>query len=238
MGRLGVFVVAGALTIVGAAGARGADMPRLPSIPLPFPDKTPLIEEFVSGWYIRGDLGYRFQDVDGASHISGAHPTINTIDDVMMAGVGFGYKAKWLRLDLTTDYGLRGNYNGSVGSSATTYSARLDSYTVMLNGYFDLGTWYGFTPYVGGGVGAAYLSTSNYQTTPTAATSTGSVNATNFAWAAMGGISYQLMHNLLIDVSYRHVAMGDADAGPGTSRLTINDVTGDEIRVGIRYLLD
>jgi opacity protein-like surface antigen len=58
------------------------------------------------------------------------------------------------------------------------------------------------------------------------------------AWAAMAGVSYNLSYNVLIDVGYRHVNMGDAVGGPSKNELTVRKVTGDEIRVGIRYLLD
>ena len=39
---------------------------------------------------------------------------------------------------------------------ADFYRGNIASYVTMFNGYADLGTWYGVTPYVGAGVGFAY----------------------------------------------------------------------------------
>ncbi len=54
----------------------------------------------------------------------------------------------------------------------------------------------------------------------------------------MAGVSYNLTYDLLIDVGYRHVDMGDINGGLGTNLFAINKVTGDEIRVGLRYFFD
>ena len=238
MGRLRTLVVCAATVAISGAVARAADMPDYSS-PLPFPsrERSQRADELYSGWYLRGDVGYRFQRVGSASDPTNDYPS-NTIKDAFVGVAGVGYKAKWFRADLTGDYGWRSLYSGATASGATPCPAKFDTFTVMLNGYLDLGTWAGFTPYVGAGIGGAQVSTSSYETVPPQLSLTPTVARWNVAWAAMAGVSYNMSYNLVIDVGYRHVNMGDVIGGPTDNQLTVKKLTGDEIRVGIRYLLD
>jgi opacity protein-like surface antigen len=212
--------------------AHAADMPRYPSDPLPTPppEKSYLVEEFVSGWYLRGDVGYRLDHVGTATNADTAVDN-SKLDNMFLGGLGAGYKAKWFRIDVTGDYAGRGQYTGTW--NGTDISAKIDSYTVLLNGYIDLGTWAGFTPYVGAGFGGTYLTVSSFGN-PAALTN----REWNTALAGMAGVSYAISHNVLVDLGYRHLWLGDANDGPDAARLTIKNISGDEIRIGLRYLLD
>jgi opacity protein-like surface antigen len=79
---------------------------------------------------------------------------------------------------------------------------------------------------------------SNFTTAPASTTSIQPNSRWNLAWAVMAGASYHLNYNWLIDVGYRHIEMGKAVGGPPTNPLTLKNVSGDEIRVGLRYILD
>jgi opacity protein-like surface antigen len=120
------------------------------------------------------------------------------------------------------------------------FNGQVETFTALFNGYVDLGTWSKLTPYVGGGIGAAYVVVSNYSN-PTAVAPMPSTalaeHRWNLAWAATAGVSYNVTRDFLIDASYRHVEMGDASGGPSRD-LTIKRLSGDEIRVGFRYILD
>ena len=240
-----ILAVAGAAVVVASAGAFAADVPGgYPTVTLPPPSQeTPLRRvEYSSGWYLRGDIGYRFQRTGESSSADTTQvpaPTSADLSDAFIFGFGAGIKQDWLRLDLTGDYGWRVKYNAQT-AAGTEFSGKIDSFTVMGNAYVDLGTWYGLTPYVGAGLGAANVIFSGYQN-PSAAGAMPStavpVQRWNFAWAVMAGVSYAVTRNVLIDVGYRHVDMGDVSGGPG-SNLTVSKLTGDEIRIGFRYLLD
>ena len=243
MGCLRTFVAVGVLATIFAANAQAADVPRYRTLPpspppLPLQEKPLSVDEFVSGWYLRGDLGYRFQHVRSASDPSTSDFVNNSIHNAAMGGLGAGYKAQWFRVDLTGDYGWRSLYSGTSASGASGVSNKIDTFTVMVNGYLDLGTWAHITPYVGAGIGGAYLSMSSYETTPVTVAAVPTVARWNVAWAAMAGLSYNLSHNLLVDIGYRHVALGDVIGGPTSNQIKIKALTGDEIRVGLRYLLD
>ena len=66
---------------------------------------------------------------------------------------------------MTGDYGGPSTFTGSA-DNGNSVSAKIDTYTVMFNSYIDLGTWAGFTPYVGGGIGKARMEIHDFTTTP------------------------------------------------------------------------
>ena len=125
------------------------------------------------------------------------------------------------------------------------YTAKITAQTVLVNGYVDFGTWGGFTPYVGGGVGVARLKSVNYVDTtdaPSANGVTGQGTHQNFAWAAMAGVAYQVAPNWLIDVGYRYLDLGNVPssdgAGTQTNAVVFKSLHANEARIGVRYLFD
>jgi opacity protein-like surface antigen len=178
-----------------------ADMPTIPIINAP---RAPWLE-IGSNWYLRGDFSYRMYD-DVFAGIAGP-------EDAAALGLGIGYKFNnWLRTDLTLDYAFRTEFSGLPG-------ARFWNATTLVNGYVDLGTWFGVTPYVGAGVGAAYNHLDFLA----------GDSSWNFAWAGMLGAAYHLSQNLSVDFGYRYVDLGTTNNF---------DFTAHEFRVGFRYLLD
>ena len=230
--------------VVPCAGARGADVPGNLTLPLPTATQSrPLSQvEGTYGWYLRGDVGYRFQRIGSAFSSDTAvvpAPAASKLDNDFMGGYGIGYQWSWLRLDLTGDYGGRSKYAGTT-ASGTTLTGQVETFTALLNGYVDLGTWAGLTPYVGAGIGGAHTIFSNYANPAAVAPMPASAapeHRWNLAWAATGGVSYIIARDLLVDVSYRHIDMGDVRGGP-VGDLSLKHFTGDEVRVGFRYVLD
>ncbi len=220
-----------------AEAAAAADLPQS------WPDvlKAPIfVEEYSSGVYVRADGGFRLNKFGDVTAIPVAPATPATlsplltnprIDDSWTAGAGFGYKAGWLRADLTVDYGVRAPYKGGTPD----YVGKIESITTLANGYIDLGTWAGITPYVGAGAGVAYVLTRGFDISlPPAKWKA------NFAWAYGGGVSYGLSAKFLIDLNYRHLSYGDAliTIDAAGSQLVIKDLSAHEFRAGLRYVLD
>ena len=56
------------------------------------------------------------------------------------------------------------------------YNATKSEWLVLANGYVDIGTWWGITPFIGAGVGTARVTIANY-------TDAGMVNNNGFALA-------------------------------------------------------
>lgn len=151
-------------------------------------------------------------------------------------GIGAGYQVnEFLRLDATLDGTPTTQYSGVV---STTESTKISAINLMANAYVDLGTYQGFTPYVGAGIGAADLTTS-------AAMSNGSTQRAggasrwNFAYALMAGTSYRINSSLALDLGYRYIHEGRAQsADTGSGAVTYDNVRAHEIRMGLRYSLN
>jgi opacity protein-like surface antigen len=201
-------------------------------------------------------------------------------------GIGAGYQFNsWLRADITGEYRLEARHrfedkfcfgdNGgvpvatpgigcSVGATFTGqdgrnfYNGRISSLLFLTNAYVDLGTWSGFTPFLGAGIGFAQHKFSNLTdsglsdnfvlgaytgTSGVAPTRFGDKTKTNFAWALMAGVGYDLSPSHKLEIGYRYLNMGK-----GTQSLTsacstcgdaINykDIDAHEFKVGLRWLL-
>jgi len=208
-----------------------------------------------------------------------------SIQEPAFIDVGVGYQFnQWFRADVTAEYrtavGMRGVFHESVftpncGSDGfgnpvncafygqNVYPGTLQSTVVMFNGYADLGTWYGLTPYIGAGLGLARHAMSGFTDSGYAWNGTAFVNGfpngpltpvanspisdktqTNFAWALMAGLSYSITPNLKLDLGYRYMNLGDIASGPInclcgqiTQGFKVKELTSNEVRIGVRWLL-
>jgi opacity protein-like surface antigen len=177
-------------------------------------------------------------DIGSVSSSIGINPTGDSLNDRFTVGGGAGYKAGWFRADVTIDYAPGAGY----ASVRPDYRMKVETLTTLANFYLDLGTWYGITPYVGAGAGVSWNRTGEYFSNALLLPGlTGQKEAKwDFAWAAMGGLTYNLSPNLLLDVSYRYLNMGDAITliASNNNQLTLKDLTAQEIRIGLRYNLN
>jgi opacity protein-like surface antigen len=230
---------AAALALLGAA-AQAADMPDYPpELPPPIHEK-PLIEDSGSGWYLRGDLGYAFGRLQSAESAAPfPDPTENTLGDGFVAGVGAGYKSKWLRTDVTLDYTSPLKYTGTILAPDDT-TAKVEAVTALFNGYIDLGTWYRATPYIGAGAGVSQLHTTDYASTAAPPFTPGLAHTQwQFTWAAMAGVGYAIAPNLMLDLNYRYMNFGDVTtASDSFGAMTLKNLYAHEVRVGIRWYFD
>ena len=118
--------------------------------------------------------------------------------------------------------------------------------TAMFNAYKDLGNWRGITPYIGAGVGVAYNQMDEVSFTG----NTLLVNRIegdsrlSLAWSLMAGIGWQVSDRAILDLGYRYIDFGKAQSGRVDSgnfvnpRVTINDMSAHEVKVGLRYHFD
>jgi opacity protein-like surface antigen len=229
--------------IVGFAGmacgtASAADMPQLG-----YPAQGYPVQEFISGWYLRGDIGWRTDNKIGdivanpSLVYAYALPTNARLDDIGMFGIGGGYKWSWFRADITTDYAGKANFKGDYNVS-NAFTGRFDTWTMLANGYIDLGNWNGFTPYVGAGVGFVTFRASDY-VSPVSPQTTLHQTQTELAWAYMAGLAWCFAPKWMVDFSYRRLNYGDVTFNPPLANpLTLKDLTSNEFRIGIRYYLD
>jgi len=199
----------------------------------------------MSGWYLRGDVGYRWNSGGPSS----GNVTTEKYTTSFDGSAGFGYKYQWFRADLVYDRSspTRVSATTTISTNQPQLTAKISSQTVLANAYVDFGTWGGFTPYVGAGVGIARLKSVDYVDTANSPSNnvtgvTGPGSQQNFAWAAMAGVAYQVAPSWVLDVGYRYLSMGDAPgangAGITTNAVVFKNQTVNEARIGIRYLFE
>jgi len=203
--------------------------------------------------YLRGDVGYGWSRTSGAEYVgNGVDPNVrhSEIGDggVYEAGIGCGSGSRGLRGDLTLGYRPGRDFSGDVDILINNVpidppiKTKIDSYTVMLNGYYDFGSFRGFVPYVGAGVGVAMHDMDFvYIDHPASPNPQHGDTKVDLAWSLMAGIGYQISSNAVLDIGYRYIDMGSAQSSQGdiaqilNPKLAVDDMTAHEIKIGLRY---
>jgi len=261
-----------------ATAAQAADMPFPVEAPPPV-NEGPV--EWGSNWYLRGDVGAAQLS---PSTINGV-VLANSFPNSWNVGLGGGYKFNnWFRGDVTVDYESlyhRNSYQyamlpcqiGAVADPANplnifpVYSGcyprvrnRTESMLVLANAYLDLGNWYGFTPYIGAGVGVNVLYQQSqmnwfmgngvsYAGVTWSDPRNGATYMANWdqrrdgtylriAYAFMGGVAYDIDEHWKVDLGYRFVNMGKIDGFDRFNNLFSKNLTSQQVRIGFRYMID
>jgi len=256
MGSLKILLSALVLSGI-SAQASAADL--LPPPP-PLPSAGSVVSELGTGWYLRGDVGYvDYANPREALGYSAGLP----FDSIRLAntwsgggGIGYAFNG-WFRADLTADYRSEARIAAlSSGSSYvhgySTDTLKLETTTVLLNGYFDLGNWSGITPYVGAGIGFANNDLSSYSSKVSCLTVTCSSafsqaavaheggTKTNLAWALMAGAAVDIGKGLKLDLGYRYLRVGEnkTDLDNAGFGFKLQPLDAHEARIGVRYMID
>ncbi len=249
--------------LAGAVSGPATAADLLPPPPPPPPMQAAPVA-IGSGWYLRGDFTQTWYE----------HPRDNAIPDPNDPGMpplvglrlspeggyggGVGYQINpWLRVDATIDQRAASSFRGYSSRSIFETGYNLEAgkvgvLTGLFNVYADLGTWYGFTPYVGAGVGFAdkRMSRNYTQTTciiddcdgtpgtgPREPAFRANHSVMTFAWALTAGVSYEVGAGVSLDAAYRYIDLGSIRSGldsyGGLTRL--KDLSANEFRVGLRY---
>jgi opacity protein-like surface antigen len=282
MGSLKALFLAAGVALVTTCAAEAADL--LPPAPAMEPAPAPV--EF-SGWYLRGDVGMALQ-TSSLSLSDTPNPLIGLPSDAFDSfynptisaaglfdiGVGYQYNS-WLRFDVTGEYRGGAHFQAleQLAIPSTTsqfgdfYRGNLSSFLLMANGYVDIGTWYGMTPFIGAGLGWAQNHLTGVTDTgfacPAGACSPsggyfsdGTTN--NFAWALMAGLDFDVTQNLKLELGYRYLDYGTiktgssncfngSGAGGGFSAgscggsghvIGSNTLASSDFRLGLRWLIN
>lgn len=261
MGGFKALTIAGALALgVGAASA--ADL--LP--PPPIVEPPIVAAPDFGGWYLRGDVGVGINTISKlrSSFAPGffvdnpLFDASSSLGDSLIVGAGVGYQFNsWLRADITGEYRSQADYRALQSYGPTfcgvgprcydAYSGKTGAAVFLANAYADLGTWYGVTPFIGAGLGFAHLRFANLidvgmQTGGFGFAPNGS--QTNFAWALMAGLGYNVSSNLKLEFGYRYLDMGRANTPSivclntpacGYERQSYR-LASHDIRLGFRYM--
>jgi len=239
------------------------------------PEYVPV--EVGSGWYLRGDMSYVFDSsidgvdytaFDGVDDVSASFRSASLDTDFAWSG-GFGYRfTDYFRADATVE-GFRADFSGSTSSDTpclddvvagtgcrSTNGSEVSAVSLMANGYADLGTYVGLTPYVGAGVGYSYLSWKDLNDTTycvdggalcasddaVGGSSHGGRDGWAFTYALMAGVAYDISKNFKLDVGYKYRNIDGGDMFGWDSSDEFGDgshgnIETHEVKVGLRYEL-
>jgi opacity protein-like surface antigen len=202
--------------------------------------------------YIRGDVGYSWSQDPSArfTQTAAGPPPLFVTDSASAslanswmggAGLGCGSGSRGIRGELMFDWhgdrDLKGTLAAPLGG---TMSSGVKSYTLMFNGYYDLGSYRGFVPYVGAGVGLAHnqMDAVSFTALPNVI---GGDDRWSLAWSLMTGVGYQVSDRVTLDLGYRYIDMGKAQSGTidnlgfSNPRVRIDDIAAHEFKVGLRF---
>jgi opacity protein-like surface antigen len=211
---------------------------------------TPVMVSSPGHCYIRGDVGYSWSQ-DPSARFTQTTAGVFTTDSASAsianswmggAGLGCGSGSRGIRGELMFDWhgdrDLKGTLAAPLGGSL---SSSVKTYTLMFNGYYDLGSYRGFVPYVGAGVGLAHNAMGSVSFSALPNTILGE-DRWSLAWSLMTGVGYQITDRVVLDVGYRYLDMGKAQSSTcdnlafcGNPHVRIDDLAAHEFKVGIRY---
>lgn len=177
------------------------------------------------GPYVGGNLGFGFlhsSGLDGSGELY--------YDNGFALGLVMGYNLGQMRVEGEFGYTKseinRLKYQGFGSRSLDNGDETSTSF--LLNGYYDLLTISGFTPYVSAGVGFARLEINDFNNV--FGSPVGNDNDSVFAYQVGFGVGYELSKEVTIDLKYRYFATEDPSFGGVKS-----DYNNQQILVGVRY---
>lgn len=151
----------------------------------------------------------------------------------------------------------KGNRSVSPGVIHTSerYSLKQESQvqTLMLNAYYDIKTGTPWTPYVGAGMGFAFIDSktkgdvhfTDPGTSGSFGTSSSSNMNTNLAWNVGAGLGWDATDFMTVDLGYRFVGLGESKGSStnindglgnsGTLRGRVNEMYMHQVMLGLRF---
>ena len=260
-------IVAGAASVFSTA-VFAADLP----IAQP-PMYAPPPVDF-GGWYLRGDVGFsnqsvsRVLDTNSTAYNNVAVSQTSSFGSAGIFDVGVGYAFNsWFRADVTAQWRGKSNFTGLDVVTGTgpfagfvgtdIYTATKSEFVFLANAYFDLGTWWSVTPFIGAGVGTARVSIADFSDTGDFINGgaqfhsldyAGQASKWNFAWAAHAGLAYRVTPSVTLELAYSYIDLGSGITGPSYSfdqvtntthaPFAFHDITSHDLTLGVRWNLD
>jgi opacity protein-like surface antigen len=240
--------VAAAAILTGVTGARAADY-----IPEP-PMQPPVVEYAPTPYYSRVDCAVAF---NGDADLRVSRPELHFVqknggrvetDDGWSCDFGVGhYVGQHVRVDATVEYRSEFKVEGFADfavPNSLNQRTDIESIVTLFNAYWDFGDHFGWTPYVGAGIGFAHNEMDDAFVSDSGFRTQGD-DKWDFAWALMAGASAPVAEDVLFDIGYRYINFGTASTsttglniGGATNTVPpvrVVDMDAHEIRLGFRY---
>jgi opacity protein-like surface antigen len=201
--------------------------------------------KFVYGYARGSDATTTWSDPDGAWSDTSTLKIAGMDTWGGSIAVGYDFNKQFnLPLRAEVEYALftgaesktTGNYTWSGGGtsywSKNSEKITVGIQTLFLNAYYDFRNSSAFTPYVGAGIGMAFLDAKYKETYSDSggysdSSSAGRNKTANFAWNIGAGVGYDITDYIAVDLGYRFVGLG----GVKTQRASFDyddDGTADE----------
>lgn len=153
--------------------------------------------------------------------------------------LAYGIQAGFIRgeLELNNSMPMKFQLDEKKGDFADG-KLKLYKYSVMGNVYFDFLNCSSWTPYIGAGLGTAWLKTKTFSYDEGIKEKTLDKSVYNLAWQVMAGVAYKINANWTIDAGYRYADLGRIrkhevdDDYWHTTKIAVRD---HEAMLGIRY---
>lgn len=174
--------------------------------------------------YVSGKVSYDFNKVNIKAANQGDAELYRTKANKELFGthVAYGVQAGYVRgeLELNNSRDIKRNYIGEMDHF------RLYKHSVMANAYFDYLTCTPWTPYVGAGIGSAYLKADD---------GSHAKSVYNLAWQVMAGLTYDINSHWTLDAGYRYADLGRIRKNSGEGHVAKLTARDHEILLGVRY---
>ncbi len=174
--------------------------------------------------YVSGKVSYDFNKVNIKASDPSEAELYRTKANKELFGthVAYGVQAGYVRgeLELNNSRDIKRNYIDGLDHF------RLYKHSVMANAYFDYLTCTPWTPYVGAGIGSAYLKADD---------GSNAKSVYNLAWQVMAGLTYDINSHWTLDAGYRYADLGRIRKNLGEGHVTKLTARDHEILLGVRY---
>ena len=193
-------------------------------------------------WGVGGFGMFGFSGQDDIRQLPVTSPDLATETDTGGFNGGFG---GWISYDLegkidlpiTLELAATWRFRHDLNIHYDVYLTKLNIMTVdtMLSLLYHIETDTPFTPYVGAGVGVAYLHSQNQHLFDTTNRDVGYTSDTNLVWQLQGGVNYALSDKLDIRLDYLYIDLGQVHTKtmPTSGSRFTADVFSHDIRIGV-----
>lgn len=144
--------------------------------------------------------------------------------------VGYDFSRKFdvpVRAEL--EFAVTGATSKDVDAYGVPAEVEVGAKTLLANVYWDICEYKGFTPYVGAGIGFAFVNTE--------ASALGysiDDSKTVFAGQVGFGCAYAITDSVAVDLGYRFLMMGNGEVEYMDAKLESKDITAHQFMLGLR----
>lgn len=191
-----------------------------------------------TGVYVAPKFALNVQHAEGKLSVEGQDLGSDSKTGARAGGalaIGYDFAPRFrvpVRAEL--EYGAYGDVSRTVDMGAgLSFKGTVGFQTLLANVYWDVAKWNGFTPYLGAGIGMAFLKTEGKAAFMGYSESEQSTDTVVAGQVGLG-CSYAFTENISADFGYRFLMMGDGDAEKYGVRLDSAENHAHQFMLGLR----